>query len=73
MKGTWKTYLLYILPAEAVMMLVLYRRLVPILQRMHVIPGSVEITVQRRDYVFSAIAGVIGVAVLIAYYVYKNR
>ena len=55
------------------MMLVLYRRLVPILQRMHVIPDSVEITAQRRDYVFSAIAGVIGVAVLIAYYVYKNR
>ena len=62
-----------ILPAEAVMMLVLYRRLVPILQRMHVIPGKVEVTVRRRDYVFSAIAGVIGVAVLIAYYVYKNR
>jgi ECF transporter S component (folate family) len=61
------------LPIEAALMLILYRRLVPILQRMHVIPGSVEITVQRRDYVFSAISGVIGVAILIAYYVYKNR
>ena len=62
-----------ILPAEAVMMLVLYRRLVPILQRMHLIPGKVEVTVRRRDYVFSAIAGVIGIAVLILYYLYKNR
>lgn len=60
------------LPIEAALMLILYRRLVPILQRMHVIPGAVDVTVQRRDYVFSAIAGVIGVVVLIVYYLYKN-
>ncbi len=61
------------LPIEAALMLILYRRLVPILQKLHLIPGTVEITVRRRDYVFSAIAGVIGVAVLVLYYLYKNR
>ena len=58
---------------EAALMLVLYRRLVPILHRMHLIPGEVEVTVRRRDYIFSAIAGVIGASVLILYYIYKNR
>lgn len=61
-----------LLPIEAALMLILYRRMVPILQRMHVIPGGVEVTVRRRDYVFSAIAGVIGVVVLFVYYLYKN-
>lgn len=61
-----------LLPIEAALMLFLYRRMVPILQRMHLIPGSVRVTVERRDYVFSAIAGVIGIAVLIVYYLYKN-
>ena len=61
------------LPIEAALMLLLYRRMVPILQKLHLIPGTVEVTVQRRDYVFSAIAGVIGIAVLILYYLYKNR
>ena len=49
----------------AALMLILYRRMVPILQKLHLIPGSVEVTVRRRDYVFSAIAGVFGSAVLI--------
>ncbi len=62
-----------VLPIEAALMLILYRRMVPILQKLHLMPGTVKITVQRRDYVFSAIAGVIGVAVLILYYLYKNR
>ena len=62
-----------LLPIEAALMLFLYRRMVPILQKMHLIPGTVEVTVRRRDYVFSAIAGVIGVAVLVLYYFYKNR
>ena len=61
------------LPIEAALMLILYRRMVPILQKLHLMPGTVQITVQRRDYVFSAIAGVIGIAVLILYYLYKNR
>ena len=61
------------LPIESALMLILYRRMVPILQKLHLIPGSVEVTVRRRDYVFSAIAGVIGIAVLILYYLYKNR
>lgn len=61
-----------LLPIEAALMLLLYRRLVPILQRLRLIPGTVEITVQRRDYIFSAVAGAIGIAVLIAYYLYKN-
>ena len=62
-----------ILPVEAALMLVLYRRLVPILHRMHLIPGEVEVTVRRQDYIFSVIAGVAGIAVLILYYLYKNR
>ena len=62
-----------VLPIEAALMLILYRRMVPILQKLHLMPGTVQITVQRRDYVFSAIAGVIGIAVLILYYLYKNR
>ena len=62
-----------LLPVEAALMLVLYRRLVPLLQKAHLIPASVEITVRRRDYVFSAIAGMIGIAVLILYYMYKNK
>ncbi|MBE6657630.1 MAG: folate family ECF transporter S component [Ruminococcaceae bacterium] len=61
-----------LLPIEAALMLVLYRRMVPILQKLHLIPGSVEVTVRRRDYVFSVIAGLIGIAVLIGYYIYKN-
>lgn len=61
-----------VLPVEAALMLLLYRRLVPILQKLKLIPGGTEITVRRRDYVFSAIAGIIGIAVLIAYYFYKN-
>ncbi len=62
-----------LLPIEAALMLFLYRRMVPILQRMHLIPGTVEVTVRRRDYIFSAVAGVIGIAVLVLYYLYKNR
>ena len=62
-----------VLPIEAALMLILYRRMVPILQKLHLMPGTVQITVQRRDYVFSAIAGVIGIAILILYYLYKNR
>lgn len=62
-----------LLPIEAALMLFLYRRMVPILQRMHLIPGTVEVTVRRRDYIFSAAAAVIGIAVLVLYYLYKNR
>ena len=61
------------LPIEAALMLILYRRMVPILQKMHLIPGTVDVTVRRRDYIFSVIAGVIGVVVLIVYYIYKNQ
>lgn len=62
-----------LLPIEAAIMLILYRRMVPILQKMHLIPADVSVTVRTRDYVFSAIAGVIGAAVLIVYYLYKNQ
>ena len=61
-----------LLPVEAALMLMLFRRLIPVLQRVKLIPDSVTVTVRRRDYVFSAIAGVIGIAVLILYYRYKN-
>ena len=61
------------LPIEAALMLILYRRMVPILQKLHLIPSAVDVTVRRRDYVFSAIAGMIGVVVLILYYIYKNK
>lgn len=61
-----------LLPIEAALMLLLYRRMVPVLQRVRLIPAGVDVTVRQRDYIFSAIAGVIGVAVLIAYYFYKN-
>ena len=61
------------LPIEAALMLILYRRMVPILQKMDLIPPNSSVTVRRRDYVISAIAAVIGAVVLVVYYIYKNQ
>ena len=63
---------LAILPIEAALMLFLYRRLLPVLQRAGLVPSAVTVSVRRRDYIFSAVSALAGAAVLIAYYFYKN-
>ena len=62
-----------LLPVEALLMMVLYRRMLPILQKLHLVPGTTEIAVRRRDYVICAAAAVVGAAVLVLYYLYKNK
>ncbi|MBQ8578543.1 MAG: folate family ECF transporter S component [Clostridia bacterium] len=61
-----------LLPAEAFLMLVLYRRLVPVLKKASLVPAETELSVSKRDYIICAAATVLGIAVLILYYLYKN-
>ncbi len=61
-----------LLPLEVFVMLMLYRRLVPVLQRAGLLPYAVTLTVAKKDYIISAIASVIGVLVLIGYYSIQN-
>ena len=63
-----------LLPAEVFLMLLLYRRLVPLLVKMKLIPPTMEITqTKTRDYIICGIATVVGIAVLIGYYYYKQQ
>ncbi len=59
------------LPAELFLMIFLYRYLIPVLRRADLIPHTTEITVSKKDYLFSAIAALVGAAVLVVYYYLK--
>ncbi len=61
-----------LVPLEVLCMLVLYRRLVPILQRADLIPHAVTLTVSKKDYIISAAASVLGILILIGYYYIKE-
>lgn len=61
-----------LLPIEVLAMLLLYRRLLPVLRRGDMIPHAVTLTTSKRDYIVSAIASVIGVVILVGYYYIKN-
>ncbi|MGM9626249.1 MAG: hypothetical protein ACI3XM_11160, partial [Eubacteriales bacterium] len=55
-------------PLEVFLMLLLYRRIIPILKKNRLIPAETEITVRKRDYPICILASVIGIAVLVGYY-----
>ena len=61
-----------LLPLEALVMTFLLEKLMPVLHSLKLIPADMKVTVRKRDYVYCAVLGVIGVAVLYVYYRYKN-
>ena len=62
-----------LLPIEAILLTVVFGKLLPVLKKAKLIPQGMEVSVQRRDVVISVIGGIAGIAVLYAYYVFKTR
>ncbi len=63
---------LAMLPVEVLIMTVLFRKLMPVLHALKLVPASMQVSVRRRDYILCAAAALAGIAVLVLYYRYKN-
>lgn len=60
---------LAMLPLEVFLMLLLFRHILPILKKSRLVPAQTEITVRKRDYLICFLASVVGIAVLVGYYI----
>lgn len=60
-----------LLPLEVVILIIFLRRMLPLLKRAKIVSPEVEFTMTRADIIGTIIVGVVGIAALAAYVVWK--